>query len=78
MSYTGWLAMTTFVFGTNTWTDETKPFASTCIWYLVTSKGSMYQNQNLLEVDAWDLSSSQDYKHKLLNLCGLINQPKPC
>lgn len=28
--------MTTFVFGTNTWTDETKPFAS--IWYLVTSK----------------------------------------
>lgn len=53
--------MTTFVFGTNTWTDETKPFASTCIWYLVTSKGSMYQNQNLLEVDARDLSSSQDY-----------------
>lgn len=70
--------MTTFVFGTNTWTDETKPFASTCIWYLVTSKGSMYQNQNLLEVDARDLSSSQDYKHKLLNLCGLINPPKPC
>lgn len=70
--------MTTFVFGTNTWTDETKPFASTCIWYLVTSKGSMYQNQNLLEVDARDLSSSQNYKHKLLNLCGLINPPKPC
>lgn len=70
--------MTTFVFGTNTWTDETKPFASTCIWYLVTSKGSMYQNQNLLEVNARDLSSSQDYKHKLLNLCGLINPPKPC
>lgn len=70
--------MTTFVFGTNTWTDETKPFASTCIWYLVTSKGSMYQNKNLLEVNARDLSSSQDYKHKLLNLCGLINPPKPC
>lgn len=68
--------MTTFVFGTNTWTDETKPFAS--FWYLVTSKGSMFQNQNLLEVDARDLSSSQDYKHKLLNLCGLINQPEPC